>query len=63
MGKVVVHWTDNQKVKYKNAVINVEKRIVAVYQRDKTLIIPFENIAVIEKEEGEDDELPSEFFY
>jgi len=63
MGKVVVHWTDNQKVKYKNAVINVEKRIVAVYQGDKTLIIPFENIAVIVREEEDDDELPSEFFY
>jgi len=63
MGKVVVNWVNGDRVEYKNAVINVEKRIVAVYQGDKTLIIPFENVVLIEKEEGKDDELPSESFY
>ena len=48
-------------VKYKNAAIDITKRIVAAYFEDKTIVIPFENVSMIERMEGEDDEIPSDY--
>jgi len=56
-GKVVVNWMDNVKAEYDDAVVDVEKRVVTVRQKNRTLIIPFENIALIgvyETERAED---------
>ena len=61
MGEVVVEWTNGNKARYKNAAIDIEKRIVAAYFEDKTIVIPFENVSMIERMEGEDDEIPSDY--
>ena len=58
-GKVVVNWMDDVKAEYDDddTVVDVEKRIVTVRQKNRTLIIPFENIALIgvyETERAED---------
>jgi len=61
MGEVVVKWVNGNKARYKNAAIDIEKRIIAVYFEDKTAIIPFENVKMIERIEGEDNEIPSDY--
>jgi len=63
MGEVVVKLRSGVTVKYKNAAIDITKRIVAAYFEDKTIVIPFENIAMIEKAEDKGDEIPSESYY
>ena len=59
MGEVRVRWINDDEGIYKNAKIDIERRIVAVYQRDRTLVIPFENLRMIETKEGEEDEIES----
>jgi len=61
MGEVVVKWMNGNNARYKNAAIDIEKRIIAVYYRDKTLIIPFESVRMVERIEGEDNEIPSDY--
>ena len=61
MGEVVVKWVNGNKARYKNAAIDITKRIVAAYFEDKTIVIPFENVSMIERMEGEDDEIPSDY--
>jgi len=63
MGEVVVKWVNGNKARYKNAAIDIEKRIIAVYFEDRTAIIPFESVKMVERIEGEDDEIPSESYY
>ena len=61
MGEVVVKWKNGNKARYKNAAIDIAKRIIAVYYRDKTVIIPFESVKMVERMEGEDNEIPSDW--
>jgi len=63
MGEVVVKWMNGDERRYKNAGIIIEKRMIVVYFENKTVIIPFENVSMIERMEGEDDEIPSESYY
>ena len=63
MGEVVVKWTNGDERRYKNAGIIIEKRIIVVYFEDRTAIIPFENVKMMERMEGGDDEIPSESYY
>ncbi len=63
MGEVVVKWTNGDERRYKNAGIIIEKRIIVVYFEDRTVIIPFENVKMMERMEGEDDEIPSESYH
>jgi len=52
-GKAVVNWMDDVRAEYDDAVVDVEKRVVTVRQKNRTLVIPFENIALIEVYETE----------
>jgi len=61
MGEVVVKWVNGNKARYKNAAIDITKRIIAVYFEDRTAIIPFESVKMVERIEGEDDEIPSDW--
>ena len=54
-------WVNGNKARYKNAAIDITKRIVAAYFEDKTIVIPFENVSMIERMEGEDNEIPSDY--
>jgi len=55
----VVRLRDGITVKYKHVVIDITKRVVSAYFEGKEILIPFENIAMIEKAEDEGDEIPS----
>jgi len=61
MGEVGVRLRSGGTVKYKNAAIDITKRIVAAYFEDKTIVIPFENVKMVERMEGEDNEIPSDY--
>ena len=54
-------WVNGNKARYKNAAIDITKRIIAVYFEDRTAIIPFESVKMVERIEGEDDEIPSDW--
>ena len=61
MGEVVVRLRDGITVKYKHVVIDITKRVVSAYFEGKEILIPFENITMIEKAEDEGDEIPSDY--